>query len=126
MSMSRSQIICAIVALVGVGLYFGNKPSETDHRANSVSEATSDARDHDPQPNTFAGYECTEDCSGHEAGYAWAEEHGISDGDECDAAGEHSNSPSFAEGCHAYVDGEAGDTEKSGDPEERGDSDDDN
>jgi hypothetical protein len=42
----------------------------------------------------------------HEAGYKWAEEHGIADGDACDAAGEHSNSPSFAEGCHAYVDGD--------------------
>jgi hypothetical protein len=61
-----------------------------------------------PAPKTFDGYECTVDCSGHQAGYYWAEEHGISDGDDCDAAGEHSNSPSFAEGCHAYVDG--GDT----------------
>lgn len=53
---------------------------------------------------TFHGYDCTIDCSGHEAGYDWAEEHGITDGDDCDTAGEHSNSPSFAEGCHAYVD----------------------
>jgi hypothetical protein len=93
MSVSRQQIVCAIVALIGAGLYFGNKPSETDHRANSISEAPNEARGVDPHPNTFAGYECTEDCSGHEAGYAWAEEHGISDGDECDAAGQHSNSP---------------------------------
>lgn len=120
MSMSRSQIVCAIVALVGVGLYFENRSSDTERRANSASEATGDARGDDPQPNTFAGYECTEDCSGHEAGYAWAEEQGVSDGEKCDAAGDHSNSPSFAEGCHAYVDGEAGD------PQESGDSDDDN
>ena len=45
-------------------------------------------------------------------GYAWAQEHDIGDGNACDAAGEHSNSPSFAEGCHAYVNDDA-DTEDS-------------
>jgi hypothetical protein len=55
---------------------------------------------------TFDGDPCTSDCSGHEAGYNWAEEHGIDDEDDCDAAGEHSNSPSFAEGCKAYVRGD--------------------
>jgi hypothetical protein len=57
--------------------------------------------------STIEGYDCTSDCSGHEAGYRWAEEHAISDGDDCDTAGEHSNSPSFSEGCHAYVDGDS-------------------
>lgn len=28
---------------------------------------------------TFDGYDCTEDCSGHQAGYDWAEQNGISD-----------------------------------------------
>jgi hypothetical protein len=36
-----------------------------------------------PQPDasglSFHGYPCSADCSGHEAGYNWAEEHGISD-----------------------------------------------
>ena len=58
---------------------------------------------------TFDGDPCTSDCSGHEAGYNWAESHGIDDDDDCDAAGEHSNSPSFAEGCKAYVRGDAPD-----------------
>ena len=49
--------------------------------------------------NTFGGYECTEDCSGHEAGYNWAEENDISDEYDCDG-----NSNSFNEGCTAYVD----------------------
>jgi len=61
----------------------------------------------DSGPSTLQGYDCTVDCSGHEAGYDWAEEHGIADGDDCDVAGEDSNSPSFAEGCHAYVDGDS-------------------
>ena len=47
---------------------------------------------------TFMGYECTEDCSGHEAGYEWAENNDISDVDDCGG-----NSNSFIEGCQAYV-----------------------
>lgn len=47
---------------------------------------------------TFGGYECTEDCSGHKAGYEWAEENDISDSSDCNG-----NSTSFDEGCQAYV-----------------------
>src|SRR5262249_20744862 len=36
--------------------------------------------------------------SGHEAGYAWAEEHGIDDPDDCGG-----NSDSFIEGCQEYA-----------------------
>jgi hypothetical protein len=42
--------------------------------------------------------DCTQDCSGHEAGYKWAEEHDIADEDDCTG-----NSESFIEGCKAYV-----------------------
>ncbi|TIP06596.1 MAG: hypothetical protein E5X72_01685 [Mesorhizobium sp.] len=48
---------------------------------------------------TFEGYDCTADCSGHQAGYDWAERNGISDAIDCDG-----NSQSFNEGCQAYVD----------------------
>ena len=48
--------------------------------------------------NTFHGYECDEDCSGHEAGYNWAEENDISDEDSCIGKSE-----SFIEGCIIYV-----------------------
>jgi hypothetical protein len=47
---------------------------------------------------TFHGYDCSGDCSGHEAGYEWAEENGIDDEGDCD-----SRSESFTEGCLAYV-----------------------
>lgn len=46
----------------------------------------------------FNGYPCTVNCSGHEAGYEWAEEHGIDDSDDCDGKSE-----SFIEGCRSYV-----------------------
>ena len=49
----------------------------------------------------FGSYEgdgCTVDCSGHEAGHAWAEENGIDDPDDCGG-----NSWSFEEGCRSYA-----------------------
>jgi len=50
------------------------------------------------QPQTFRGYDCLDDCSGHEAGYQWAEDNDIDDADDCTG-----NSQSFIEGCEAYV-----------------------
>lgn len=46
---------------------------------------------------TFYGYQCTGDCSGHQAGYDWAEENSVYDPDDCSG-----NSQSFVEGCRAY------------------------
>lgn len=50
---------------------------------------------------TFNGYPCTKDCSGHEAGREWAEEHGITQDDVDNYSG---NSNSFKEGMQSYVD----------------------
>jgi len=47
---------------------------------------------------TFNNYPCTIDCSGHEAGYEWAEENSITDPDECEG-----KSDSFIEGCQSYA-----------------------
>jgi hypothetical protein len=49
------------------------------------------------QYRIFGGYDCTEDCSGHAAGYRWAEEHDITDPSHCGG-----NSQSFIEGCEVY------------------------
>lgn len=54
----------------------------------------------DDGPYMFKGDSCTEDCSGHEAGYEWADENGINDESDCDGT-----SNSFNEGCAAYVRG---------------------
>ena len=58
---------------------------------SSIKPASSDGE-------TFGGYDCTVDCSGHEAGYKWAQEKGINDTDDCGG-----NSESFIEGCKAYA-----------------------
>jgi hypothetical protein len=107
-----------IIIIIGAILYFGSQQAETQQGEKSATESITDPESADDNPRQFAGYDCTGVCSGHEAGYRWAEEHDITDGDDCDTAGEHSNSPSFAEGCQAYVDGES--------PEEPNDPDDDN
>ncbi len=120
MSGSRNQFVAlAIIGVFAVVLYFSTEHSEDEKGGKSNSQSIGDPESSEANPREFAGYECTVNCSGHEAGYNWAEEHDISDGDDCDAAGEHSNSPSFAEGCHAYVDGES-------DPAEGIDPDDEN
>ncbi len=49
-------------------------------------------------PPTFGGNPCTVDCSGHEAGYEWAEKHGVTDPDDCGG-----KSQSFIEGCQSYA-----------------------
>jgi hypothetical protein len=48
---------------------------------------------------TFKGYQCTQDCSGHKAGYEWAMKKRITDKSNCTG-----NSQSFREGCYAWVD----------------------
>ncbi|MFW0871348.1 MAG: hypothetical protein ACKKL4_02755 [Patescibacteria group bacterium] len=47
---------------------------------------------------SFYGYKCTEDCSGHKAGYEWAEMNRIISSWDCGG-----NSSSFIEGCIAYT-----------------------
>ena len=50
----------------------------------------------------FRDHPCTEDCSGHEAGYDWADRKGIEDPDDCGG-----NSNSFVEGCRAWAEEQA-------------------
>jgi hypothetical protein len=52
------------------------------------------------QDRTYGGFDCTVDCSGHAAGYKWAEKHDIIDESDCPLP---NNSPSFQEGCVAYT-----------------------
>jgi hypothetical protein len=62
--------------------------------------------------DTFRGYDCTQNCEGHEAGYSWAEQQGIDDPDDCEG-----NSESFIEGCRAYAEEQQGSSEEEDDEE---------
>ena len=63
--------------------------------------------------DSFGGYECTEDCSGHQAGYDWAEQNGIDDESSCSTP-----SDSFNQGCESYVEENAAVTEDEEDEDE--------
>ncbi len=77
----------------------GQAADETETIAGETYEEFDTRRDAlDGSRGTFAGQGCTQDCSGHEAGYAWAEEKGITDPDNCGG-----KSWSFIEGCKAYA-----------------------
>lgn len=92
-----------IIALIwSVSSLFSSNESQ-----NSTSSYTANSYDafnteyvntSDGNADTFRGYDCTDDCSGHEAGYKWAEENDITDEYDCDG-----NSNSFNEGCQAYI-----------------------
>ena len=62
----------------------------------------------------FGGYDCSEDCSGHAAGYRWAEAHSISSETSCPLRG---NAVSFYEGCLVYVE----DPDRGADQDDDGD-----
>jgi hypothetical protein len=49
------------------------------------------------------GQGCTVNCGGHNAGYTWAEEHGITSADQCGG-----KSWSFDEGCRSYAEEQSG------------------
>ncbi|WP_245463875.1 hypothetical protein [Rhizobium sp. NXC24] len=53
---------------------------------------------HIADAQTFGGNDCTEDCSGHKAGYEWAERNAVTDESDCGG-----NSTSFEEGCKTFV-----------------------
>jgi hypothetical protein len=100
--MKRFAPFLWIVLAIGAVVYWADS---TEHRSQSPSVSAADDSDSDDSgdntpddPDTFHGDPCTVDCSGHQAGYDWAEKHDIDDEDNCGG-----NSESFIEGCKAYV-----------------------
>jgi len=89
-----TTLICC--GLLGTYWLISSSSRSTPSMGRASREAESQPAE--PAPLQFHGYDCTNDCSGHEAGYQWAEEHEIADQDECGG-----NSESFIEGCKAYV-----------------------
>jgi hypothetical protein len=102
----------AILGVLAFGLYQCSKEPEVPDRADFystplASSAGAEDRADEAAESAVAGttyadqgrsYGCTDDCSGHEAGYGWADANGITDPDECGG-----NSQSFEEGCRSYA-----------------------
>lgn len=77
----------------------------SSEETTTLNDSTQDAEEPqlDDTSPTYSGEEfhgnpCLGDCSGHEAGYQWAEQNGITDPDSCGG-----NSNSFIEGCQSYA-----------------------
>ena len=105
----------AVVGVIGV-LAFGfmvllGSPSDDNYGTTQQEEPTSEveALPQDDEPiapanpqgdyySSHGSSDCTQDCSGHEAGYSWAEENEV-----CDPDFDGGNSESFAEGVRAYA-----------------------
>jgi hypothetical protein len=100
----------ALLTISGCGDASRPKPAQADSYSSTsrklVSEISQDAAA-DAQAGlasstyeeTAGSSDCTEDCSGHEAGFEYAKENELTDPDECDG-----NSQSFVEGCREYGD----------------------
>ena len=77
--------------------------ADTEAYVEEAEDSASTAWEAEPRQEwEDRGYPCTQDCSGHDAGYQWAEDNGITDPDDCGG-----NSQSFIEGCQAYAEEQA-------------------
>jgi hypothetical protein len=101
-----------------VGLPLSSDPAARKQYGSSAPAPAAPQSESQPPPPalTFRGYVCTVDCSGHEAGYDWAQEHDITDRDDCPI--DPNNSHSFTEGCWAYADEQTGDSGDSNDADD--------
>lgn len=81
----------------GIPLAAGAYLDKTDEPTSSETTETLTAEESDYVAENGTS-ECTSDCSGHDAGYEWAEENDI-----CDPEYDNGNSNSFNEGVQAYA-----------------------
>lgn len=98
----RHPRLFLVLAGIGIGGYLflsisqaqptPTRPSIADQALDVQADAIVNER------REYRGYECTSDCSGHEAGYEWAANQGVDNEDDC-----VSNSNSFTEGCLSYL-----------------------
>ena len=80
------KLIIILFFLVGCSSSSYDSPNSDNSYGGEESELYEDIydiNDNYTEYESFGGYECTEDCSGHEAGYQWAEDNGIETEDDC-------------------------------------------
>lgn len=101
-SKTKNKQICASLAL-GERIFISavnqniNIKNSSDLKMKNIVEDNKHLYSSN-QGSMFKGVECTDDCSGHEAGYNWAEDNYIDDLIDCE-----NHSTSFQEGCEIYV-----------------------
>jgi len=78
--------------------YADDASSETGFDEDAARDRAADDLSYESYSSIGEPYGCTDDCSGHEAGFEWAKENDVTDG-SC-----YGDSESFNEGCQAYAD----------------------
>ena len=76
-----------------------NVPTGKPGQRYGTGRTTNSAAVQKLSPLMYKGYPCTKDCSGHEAGYNWAQMYNITNPDDC------GGNPSFWEGCKSKTEG---------------------
>ena len=84
--------------LIGCGRGPAAQRSDDDETNMTMQRHQSAPPGEDPTLAAADGLPCTEECSGQDAGYEWAEQNGIGDPNDCGG-----DSDSFIEGCMAYA-----------------------
>ena len=88
------MVVIAVGAIIWwMASYSGSSSSSSDFTATSSDASTSSTYE-----DAYGSSDCTSDCSGHDAGYEWAQANDITETDY-DAG----KSDSFNEGVRAYA-----------------------
>lgn len=78
--------------------YADEAPPEVEFDEDAARDRAVDDLSYESYSSIGEPYGCTDDCSGHEAGFEWAKANDVTDG-SC-----YGDSASFNEGCQAYAD----------------------
>lgn len=96
---SNSGLIVALI-IGGALLYQCQQKHAAAALDNEIADRTAEIQSGN-YTDAYGDLGCTSDCSGHEAGFAWAREHDIASEEDCSSHGDSDGS--FAAGCKAYV-----------------------
>lgn len=92
---------CAACGSGGANAFYDEREDTSEERAQFDEDSARDDAVSDLSGQSFQDVgdtsRCTQDCSGHDAGWQWAQEHEVTDSSECSGSG------SFEDGCEAYV-----------------------
>ncbi len=93
------------LVVIGIIIFFGwlflsssGSSNSSTNEYNDSYESSVEDDGYYEEPEEFHGYECSDDCSGHDAGYEWADDNGV-----CDEYFDGGNSESFSEGVRIYA-----------------------
>ena len=104
---SGKILLWTAVIIGGISIWAINQPPEvprpiyTPSSTKQITASPTQTQYKAPSTQTFNGYACSTDCSGHEAGYEYAQDNDYTQSDVDDYSG---NSQSFQEGMQSWVD----------------------